>query len=124
MAYVQLMYGPYMASVCLYMVYIDVFLYMPSLVYLLVRKFLSMLIDFSNLIITFDHDLQMTRKWYHSKALVEARGFRKITFFDRSGQIDPPPPCHLGPCVETGFPWVEGVKSEAGESRRGPRRAK
>ena len=28
--------------------------------------------DFSNLSITFDHDLQMTRNWYHSKALIEA----------------------------------------------------
>ena len=26
--------------------------------------------------------------------------------------------------VETGFPQVEGVKPEAGEARRGPRRAK
>ena len=26
--------------------------------------------------------------------------------------------------VETRFPWVEGVKPEAGEARRGPRRAK
>ena len=26
--------------------------------------------------------------------------------------------------VETGFPHVEGVKPEAGEARRGPRRAK
>ena len=35
--------------------------------------------DFSNLAITFDHDLRMTRNWYRSKALVEAHLFRGVS---------------------------------------------
>ena len=54
----------------------------------------------SILAITLDHDLQMTRNWYHSKALVEAHLFRgvssqskhfpKIAFLARYGQSEPP----------------------------------
>ena len=34
------------------------------------------------LAMTFDHDLQMTLNWYHSKALVEAHLFRGVLKFD------------------------------------------
>ena len=73
--------------------------------------------DFSNLAITFDHDLQMTRNWYGSKALVEAhlfRGVLKNLIFDRSSQTD----------VGSGMQGIEGVKPEAWEAWRGPWRAK
>ena len=56
--------------------------------------------DFSNLAITFDHDLQMTRNWYGSKSLVEAHLFRgvssqsgdfpKSVFFNQNDQTETP----------------------------------
>ena len=65
------------------------------------------------LAITFDHDLQMTRNWYGSKALVEAHLFKgvssqsehfpKIAFLDETGQTGHPIPTpsqpHIWSCM-------------------------
>ena len=49
----------------------------PHLLYILTK--IRQNNDFSYLAITFDHDLQMTRNWYGSKALVEAHLFRGVS---------------------------------------------
>ena len=49
----------------------------PHLLYILTKIRPSN--DFGNLAITFGHDLQMTRNWYGSKALVEAHLFRGVS---------------------------------------------
>ena len=65
----------------------------------------------SILSITFDHDLQMTRNWYGSKALVEAHLFRgvssqsehflKIAFLTEYAQTEAPlPPTPARPARE------------------------
>ena len=56
--------------------------------------------NFTNLAITFDHDLQMTRNWYGSKVLVETHIFRgvssqsghfpKIGFSNQNDQTETP----------------------------------
>ena len=70
----------------------------PHLLYILTK--IRPKNNFSNLAITFDHDLQMTRNWYGSKALVEAHLFRgvssqsghfaKIGFSNQNDQTETP----------------------------------
>ena len=72
--------------------------------------------NFSNLAVTFDHDLQMTRNWYGSKALVKAHlfggvsskseHFPKIALFDETAQTskpDNPSQSHTGGGVPSFF---------------------